>query len=289
MNKTFSRSLSALGLLLFFGSAAVFADEATVETADDPVVARVNGDVVYESELMAAAAALPAQYQANIAAILPTLLDRIVDLRLVVSAGTSAGLLEEADVQARLEAAQDQVVSQVYIERQLAERVTDEVLQERYQEMVGELPVEREVHARHILLETEEAAKEVIGELDGGADFATLAQERSTGPSGPQGGDLGFFAKGQMVAPFAEAAFALEPGSYTKEPVQTQFGFHLILVEEARDQEPPSFAEMEPQLREQLTAAGLEEVLSELREGAEIEILLSEEAQGGGSSAEEAE
>jgi peptidyl-prolyl cis-trans isomerase C len=285
MNKTFSRSLPVLGLLLFFGSTAVFADEAT----DDPVVARVNGDVVYESELMAAAAALPAQYQANIAAILPTLLDRIVDLRLVVSAGKSAGLLEEADVQMRLDAARDQVISQVYIERQLTERVTDEVLQERYQEMVGELAVEREVHARHILLETEEEAKEVIGELDGGADFATLAQERSTGPSGPQGGDLGFFAKGQMVAPFAEAAFALEPGSYTKEPVQTQFGFHVILVEEARDQEQPSFAEMEPQIREQLTGAGLEEVLSELREGAEIEILLSEEAQGGGSSAEEAE
>ena len=285
MNKTFSRSLPVLGLLLFFGSTAVFADEAT----DDPVVARVNGDVVYESELMAAAAVLPAQYQANIAAILPTLLDRIVDLRLVVSAGKSAGLLEEADVQMRLDAARDQVISQVYIERQLTERVTDEVLQERYQEMVGELAVEREVHARHILLETEEDAKAAISELDGGADFATLAQERSTGPSGPQGGDLGFFAKGQMVAPFAEAAFALEPGSYTKEPVQTQFGFHVILVEEARDQEQPSFAELEPQIREQLTGAGLEEVLSELREGAEIEILLSEEAQGGGSSAEEAE
>lgn len=289
MNKTFSRSLLALGLLLFFGSAAVFAGEATVETADDSVVARVNGDVVYESELMAAAEALPAQYQADIAAILPNLLDRIVDLRLVVSAGKSAGLLEEADVQVQLEAAQDQVISQVYIERQLAERVTDEVLQERYQEMVGELPVEREVHARHILLETEEAAKEVISELDGGADFASLAQERSTGPSGPQGGDLGFFTKGQMVAPFSEAAFALEPGSYTKEPVETQFGFHVILVEEARDQEPPSFVEMEPQIRDQLTASGLEEVFGELREGAEIEILLSEEAQGGGSSAEEAE
>ena len=274
MTRTNSRALVLAGLLLFSGVGAALAQDNAADSADDPVVARVNGEDILESELMEAAAALPAQYQANIDAILPTLLDRIVDLRLVVAAGRSDGLDQDEEVLRRIEQAETQVISQVYIERELADRHDRRRASGPLRRDGGqEFPLEQEVHARHILLENEEDAKAVIAELDGGADFATLAQERSTGPSGPQGGDLGFFTKGQMVAPFAEAAFSMEPGSHSKEPVETQFGWHVILVEEKRDQQPPSFDELEQQIREQMNAEGLEEVLGELRDDAEIEIL----------------
>ena len=119
----------------------------------------------------------------------------------------------------------------------------------------------------------EEAAREVIGLLDGGADFAELAKERSTGPSGPKGGDLGYFSAGQMVPEFSQAAAALEPGSYTKEPVKTQFGWHVIKLEDRRIAAPPPFEEIEQQLREQVARETLKVVLDGLREDADIEIV----------------
>ena len=133
------------------------------------------------------------------------------------------------------------------------------------------MPAEEEVRARHILLETSEDAVAVIGELDAGGDFVALAKERSTGPSAPQGGDLGYFSAEQMVGPFAEAAFALEPGSHSAEPVETRFGFHVIMVEDRRTKPVPSFEEMEPQIREELSGQAVQDVLLGLREGAEIE------------------
>jgi len=284
MKTTLPRALALSGLLFFGATASVFAQD----NAEDPVVATVNGEEIYKSELIAAAEALPAQYQADIDSILPVLLDRMVDLKLVVEAGRADGLDQDEDVRKRMEQAENQVISQVYIERALADRVTDEALRAQYEEMVATMPMEQEVHARHILLENEDDAKAVIAELDGGADFVELAKERSTGPSAPQGGDLGFFTKTQMVAPFAEAAFAMEPGSYSEEPVETQFGWHVILVEEKRDQEPPAFETLEPQIRNQVNSEGLEEVLSGLREAADIEILLAEDSEDADGPADDA-
>jgi len=275
MKKTFSHALVLSGLLLFGASGAIYAQDS----AADPVVAIVNGEDIHESELMEAAAALPAEYQTDIESILPVLLDRLVDLKLVVDAGKADGLDQDEEVGKRVEQAETQIISQVYIERALADRMTDEALQARYDEMVAAMPSEQEVHARHILLESEEDAKAVIAELDNGADFVELAKERSTGPSAPQGGDLGYFSKGQMVAPFAEVAFVLEPGTYSEQPVETQFGWHVILVEDKRDQQPPSFEDLEPQIRNQVNAEGLEEVLGGLRDNAEIEILIADDAE----------
>jgi peptidyl-prolyl cis-trans isomerase C len=114
--------------------------------------------------------------------------------------------------------------------------VSDADIKARYEQEIAAVPPEEEISARHILLETEEAAKAVIAELDAGKDFAELAKEKSTGPSAAQGGDLGFFTKGRMVPEFEAAAFdALTPGEYGKEPVKTQFGWHVIKVEERRE------------------------------------------------------
>ena len=112
-----------------------------------------------------------------------------------------------------------------------------------------------------------------LAPLDGGADFAELARERSTGPSGPQGGDLGYFTQEQMVPEFAQVAFALEAGTYTNEPVQTQFGWHVIKVEDRRQTEPAPFEEVEEQLREEVSREVINAVIGELRQNATIEVV----------------
>jgi peptidyl-prolyl cis-trans isomerase C len=195
---------------------------ASAQQGDDPLVATVNGEKIYRSEVLETAESLPPQYQQQLDEVFPALVNRLVDFRLLAVA--AAGLAKDEEVLSRLAELEQNIIREVYLERKIDERVTDEALRGRYDKMIAENPAEPEVHARHILLEDEAAAKEVIVALDGGADFAELASERSTGPSGPQGGDLGYFTQEQMVPEFAQVAFAMEAGSYTNEPVQTQFG-----------------------------------------------------------------
>jgi peptidyl-prolyl cis-trans isomerase C len=258
-----------------------WAQDTTAGGSEDPVVARVNGEALHQSDLMRMAESLPPQYQANLAQILPMLLERLIDLELVGKAGRDAGLADDAVVKQRLVEAETEVIREVYLERLVAEKVTDETVKGRYEVNIAANPPKEERRARHILLENKEDAQAVIEELKGGADFATLAQDRSTGPSGPQGGDLGYFTPEQMVPEFAEVAFALEPGSYSKEPVETQFGFHVIMVEDSRMSAPPALAEMEGQIREELTAEVVGELLVELRSGAEIEVIGVAPPEGG--------
>jgi len=269
------RMLSVAGLALFAslsGPAIALAEEQ----AEDPVVARVNGTEIRQSAILEMAGRLPAQYQANLQAVLPLLVERAVDFQLLSDAGRGEGLAGDDEVKNRLARAESNIIRDVYLERQIDERLTDERVVARYEKMIEESPPAQEIRARHILLENEEDARAVIAQLDEGADFAELAKEKSTGPSGEQGGDLGYFQAEQMVPEFSEAAFALEPGSYSAEPVQTQFGFHVIKVEDSRIPDPPPFEELEPEIRRSLTAEVVDEVVSNLREGADIEIVKAE-------------
>lgn len=182
------------------------------------------------------------------------------------------GLADSEEVKQRLEEARSRIIQQVYLEQLIDEELTDERVQEAYEEFKEQTPAEPEVNARHILVETEEKAQEIIDKLEGGADFAELAKEESTGPSGPKGGELGWFKKGDMVEPFAEAAFAMEPGTVSKTPVQTQFGWHVIKVEDRRTAEPPPLEQVEGQLRQQLAQQVVAEKVQSLRDGVEVEI-----------------
>jgi peptidyl-prolyl cis-trans isomerase C len=242
------------------------------DSAEDPLVATVNGEKIYRSEVLETAKSLPAQYQLQLEQIFPTLVERIVDFRLLAAAASEAKLEEDAEVKRRMAELRKGVLREIYLERLIAERVTDEVLQGRYQDFIAANPPQPEIKASHILLEDETVAKEVISELDGGADFAALAKERSTGPSGPNGGDLGYFTTDQMVPEFSQAAFALEPGKHSAEPVQTQFGWHVIKVIERREGAPPPFEELQGQLRDEASREVVNTVLAELREGATVEI-----------------
>ncbi|MBL4908280.1 MAG: peptidylprolyl isomerase [Sneathiella sp.] len=155
--------------------------------------------------------------------------------------------------------------------------VTDEALNAEYQKVIADFKPEEEVHARHILLKEELQANDIIKKLDDGGDFVELAKEFSTGPSGPQGGDLGFFAKARMVPEFAEAAFKLEKGKYTSAPVKTQFGWHIIKLEDRRNTQPPSFDEMKKQLSETVSSATVTTLIENLKSTAQISIVTPEE------------
>ena len=129
-----------------------------------------------------------------------------------------------------------------------------------------------EYKASHILVKTEEEASALITELAEGADFAELAKEHSTGPTGPKGGDLGWFDADQMVPAFSEAVKGMEKGAYSKEPVNTQFGWHVILLQDTREAEPPTFEEVKPQLATQLQQQAVARYVAELRQNAKVEL-----------------
>jgi peptidyl-prolyl cis-trans isomerase C len=145
-------------------------------------------------------------------------------------------------------------------------------MQQRYEERLKSMPSEEEVHARHILVSTEDEAKSVIADLKKGATFDKLAKEKSTDKaSGAEGGDLGWFKKTDMVKEFAEAAFALKKGDLSEAPIKTQFGYHVILLEDRRQAPPPSFEELSEQIREELAREAVTGMLDQLRAGAKIE------------------
>jgi peptidyl-prolyl cis-trans isomerase C len=245
---------------------------APAAAQDDPVIAIVNGTEFRLSELEESYQGLPEQFrQMPIEAIYQPLLDRLIDGHLLLEAAEEADVAADPEVQAEIDRARDDVLRQTLIERAVADATDEDAMQAAYDEMKEDpdFAVEQ-VTARHILVETEEAAREVIAALDAGADFAVLAQERSTDPAAARGGELGTFRRGSMVPPFENAAFALEPGSYSSEPVQTQFGYHVILVE-AKEAIEPSFAEVEEQLRADLTRRAVEGLLEDIRADAEIQ------------------
>jgi peptidyl-prolyl cis-trans isomerase C len=272
MKKSFAAVLLAAGMTM--AGTPVFTPALAQDAADaDEVVATVNGKAINQSDLVAFIQQLPPQLQAQVQLLMPQILEQLVNNALASEAGRTAGLATDAEVQRRLSKIEDLIIGQTYLQRAIEERITDEKIEEAYQAFVEDNPPQRQLQARHILVETEEEAQDVIAALDDGADFAELAKERSTGPSGANGGALPPFQAGEMVPEFSDAAFAMEVGSYSQEPVKTQFGYHVIMVEDSTMNEPPAKEEMEPQLRDQLSQDAVEEIYAELREGAEIDIL----------------
>ncbi|MCP5371372.1 MAG: peptidylprolyl isomerase [Hyphomicrobiales bacterium] len=238
----------------------------------DPVVAVVNGAEIKASEVNAARARLPQQYQQlPLPALFPVLLDAVIDSRLIANAARTAGTDKDPLYQETLARVERQLMEQIYLSRYLEEKVSDAAQQARYQEIVAESKGKQEVQARHILVEKEEDAKALIAELDKGADFEKLAKEKSIGPSAAKGGDLGYFGQGDMVPEFADAAFAMDKGAYSKAPVKTQFGWHVIKVEDKRDLAPPKFEEVEEQIQRDLATKARADLVKGLRADAKVE------------------
>jgi peptidyl-prolyl cis-trans isomerase C len=238
----------------------------------NPIVARVDGVELHFSDVEAAQQTLPPQAQKlPLEQIYPMLLDRLVDGALITEAGRKEHLDQDPDVQTRLKRYEDRLIQEAYLNRAIKHAETEDRLKTRYQQMLKEKAAQEEVHARHILLASEAEAKSVIAQLDKGADFAALAKQYSTDPNAQSGGDLGYFGHDDMVPEFADAAFSLPVGEYTKTPVKTEFGWHVIKVEDRRLGKPPSFEDAREELSQDLAHDIIEAKLQELRGAAKIE------------------
>ena len=241
--------------------------------APDPVVARVGGEEIRLSQLRAAVQYLPEELRnAPEAMLLPVLLDQMIASRAIIAAARAEGLQNSEEVRSRVRAAEDEALQEVLIRRELAPLLTEEALRARYQRDVIDAPREEQVSARHILVPTEAEARAIAIEARRpGADFADLARRRSTGPGAREGGDLGFFRRGDMIAEFAEAAFALQPGQITEAPVRTQFGWHVIKVEARRALEPPPFEDARADIRARVFEESVGRIVERFRSAANVE------------------
>ncbi|AUX77645.1 MULTISPECIES: peptidylprolyl isomerase [Sinorhizobium] len=217
----------------------------------DPVVAKVGGQEIRQSELDLAITSLDPQLQR-----MPdeqkraAALSAVIDVKLLVKDAEKEGLQNDATFKQRVAFLTERELHNAFFKKHVVDAVTKEEVKARYDKEIAAIPAQEEVKARHILVKTEDEAKAIIKELDAGKSFVELAKAKSTDPNKDDGGDLGYFTKGRMVPEFETAAFALEKGSYTKMPVKTQFGFHVILVEDKRPQAPPTLEQVEPQVRQ---------------------------------------
>ncbi len=262
-------SIAALALAISAGGAAKAAEHVSADT----VVATVNGTEITLGHMLVLRQRLPQQYQQLPPEVLfDGILDQLVQQTLLSDqteelSATSQYILDNENRALRASEELREVVDAA---------MTDEALQEAYDRLYGAVDPETEYNASHILVETEEEAAALVTELEGGADFAELAMEKSTGPSGPRGGELGWFGKGAMVAPFEEAVIAMEVGAISA-PVQTQFGWHVIKLNETRIKDAPTLEEVRGNLEADIQAAVVQERIDELTEGAEITRATAEE------------
>lgn len=257
----------------FIVAALVIASSATAQDAEDKVVATIDGNPVYASQLALAEAEMGSQFQR-----LPedqrraAVLSALIDIKLMAKQAEQAGVPETEDFKKKLQFLRDRTLHNEYFRTQVVEALTEDEVRARYEKEIAAMPAEQEIRARHILVDSEEQAKAIIAELDAGKDFVELAKEKSTGPSGEQGGDLGYFTRGRMVPEFEEAAFALEPGTYTKEPVKTEFGWHVIEVEDKRDAAPPTYEQVADQIQRLMMQEKYLALLQAAHESADVEV-----------------
>jgi peptidyl-prolyl cis-trans isomerase C len=257
---------AALAVVVSF-SAPAFAQE-------DAIVAKVGEMEIRQSELDLAIANLDPQLQQ-----LPDEQKRVaalsgaIDVKLLAQGAVDEGIQETEDFKKRMSYITDRELHNSYFRTHVVDAVTADEVRARYDTEIAALPKQEEVNARHILVKTQEEATAVIAELDAGGDFAEIAKVKSEDSNKSDGGDLGWFAKGRMVPEFEEAAFALEKGAYTKTPVQSQFGFHVIKLEDRRDVQPPAYEEVEPQIRQLVMRDKYLALIAEAKTEKKVEIM----------------
>ncbi|RDI61843.1 peptidylprolyl isomerase [Microvirga subterranea] len=288
VRKSLQKGILALGVALPLATGAALAQTGTPAPATpaapaapaaapaDPakVIARVNGIAITEGDL-AVAAADPALQLPNIpeAQKRDMLTGYLIDLKLGAKAAEAAKVGDSADFARKLAYNRDKALLDQYLEQEAQKAVTPEAARKLYDETAKSVTPEEEVRARHILVDSEEEAKKAAARVKGGEDFAKVAGELSKDPgSKTDGGDLGFFTRDRMVEPFAEAAFKLQPGQVS-DPVKSQFGWHVIKVEEKRTKPVPSFDEMKDQVNAYLERKAQQDLIMGLRKEAKIERL----------------
>jgi peptidyl-prolyl cis-trans isomerase C len=194
----------------------------------------------------------------------------LIDMKIVAKAAEDKKIENNEDFKKRMAFTRNRLLMDSLLASEGKAATTDEAMKKVYEDASKQITGEQEVHARHILVETEDEAKAVAEELKKGADFAELAKKKSKDPGASDGGDLGFFTKDQMVPEFSNVAFALEPGKIS-DPVKSQFGWHIIKVEEKRNRKPPEFEQVKAQIETYVTRKAQADYVTKLREAAKVE------------------
>lgn len=260
-----ARFIAVLGFALLAGPAFAQADK---------VVAKVDGIAITEKDIQLATedlgerlAQLPEERKRD------EVINYLVDLKLGAKAAAEAKIGETPDFAARLAYYREKVLLDEYLTREGKKAVTPEAAKKLFDDTTKAMAPEEEAHARHILVETEDQAKAAVARLKKGEDFAKVAAELSKDPgSGKEGGDLGWFTKDRMVPEFAEAAFKLKKGEIS-EPVKSQFGWHVIKLEDKRSKPLPDFAAVKPQIDQYLERKAQQDLVMAMREKAKVERL----------------
>jgi peptidyl-prolyl cis-trans isomerase C len=247
--------------------------EAPAASASDPVIARVNGVDIRQSDLTLAEEDVGSEIQASSPeAKREHLISYLADVIMVTQAADKKNLADNPDFKRRLAFLRKKLLMGFELQDETKAALTDEALHQTYNDAVKSMGGQEEVHARHILVDNEDDAKAILEQIKGGADFATLAKEKSKDPGAAEGGDLGYFTKDQMVPEFAEVAFKMYPGQLSN-PVKTQFGWHIIKVEDKRTKQPPEFEKVKDQIEAFLARKAQTEFITKLRQSAKIERL----------------
>src|SRR3979411_682803 len=253
-----------LALALLAGS-PVSAEEA------NPVLAKVNGAEIRQSDVALAEEELgPSLAQMDPATKKDNVLAFLIDMKIVAKAAEDKKVENNEDFKKRLAFTRNRLLMDSLLATEGKAATTDDAMKKVYEDASKQITGEQEVHARHILVETEGDAKAIAEELKKGADFAELAKKKSKDPGASDGGDLGFFTKDQMVPEFSTVAFALEPGKIS-DPVKSQFGWHIIQVEEKRARKAPDFEQVKAQIETYVTRKAQADYVAKLREAAKIE------------------
>ena len=279
------RAASLAALLAAVPALSSFAQDAAAPAAEAPaaeapaavdpatVVASIGGETITEGDL-----AFAAEDMAQDLAQMPPeerrafLVRILIDMKVMSNAARAAGMDQTPLFAQRQKYLEERALRRAYFAEAIAGSITEEAVRAEYDAFAAEFVPEDEIRASHILVETEEEANDLKAQIDGGADFVALAKEHSIDPGAANGGDLGFFGRGMMVAPFEEAAFALaEPGAISA-PVQSQFGWHIIKLEEKRQSAPPAFEQVAAQIQNQLLMDTFTAKVDELMSGVTVDI-----------------
>jgi len=272
INKKILLATSFVSLGLFATTFSSYA-ETTPATAVDVVIATVNGDKIMKSTLDGYMKILKKSGKAD----KQIALDDLVATEIALQEAKKTKILERAEIKKAISDYTRNVLLKTWTKEKVDSfKISDEDIKKSYDERVTQL-ASKEFNARHILVKKEDEAKAIIKELEGGADFEKLAKEKSTGPSGSNGGSLGWFKAQTMVPAFANAVKAMKKGEISKEPVKTQFGYHIIKLEDSRDAKLPTMDSLKPQLKRVIAQQKMLAYMKELKKTADIKITLPEE------------
>ncbi len=253
-------------------AAKAAAKPAAKKPAKKIVVARVEGKPIYRYEVVRAFQRLsPKLRKRGLPEVYEDVLETLIKRKMMTIYGRREKFHKNREVRRRLRIAEDQIIREVYLDKLIRKYLTEDRIRAHYDEFVRRNPPTDVVRARHILVSSEVKAKSVTKQALGGKDFAELARTNSEGPSASRGGDLGYFAKGEMVKPFADAAFKLKKGGITAQPVKTKFGWHIIKAEDRRKRKVPPYKKIKPRMRQEVWAKLGDNFLQQYRAQAKVE------------------